>query len=155
MTEHLIPDFIPGSELELQLVQLQLHQRISDQFLDTLFSSQLVLLTAQQPTEDTVPADLSPLIIRDQQGARFLAIFTNLELATAQAEQFKPYQYGFVVGGDWVIGNLSDNLGVVINPGCNVGVQIPAKHLATVKQQLQQLLNSTATASDSDDAQSH
>jgi hypothetical protein len=62
-----------------------------------------------------------------------LALFTSVERTTPMAQNSNQHKYALLVDFKWVLRGVAPGVGVVINPGWPVGVEIEPGRVAELK----------------------
>ena len=129
-------EFVPQNELESVLLKAQQGSCPASDFLDKLLSSKVfVLLDKEIGPEGRWDPSINPCILNNAARAPVLAAFTTPELATPWHERLPQFGYGLLVNFAWVLQGLRPQVGVVINPGHKVGVELTPEAIARLKQQ--------------------
>lgn len=117
--------FEPNNDLEHVLVQAQAGKLSVPDFFAYLLKSQVVILLDSAPPQSG-PWDnnISPLVLRSSTGSNVLAVFTSKERATPMAQKAKKHQYALLTDFNWVLKGVAPGVGIVINPGWPVGLEI-------------------------------
>lgn len=126
-------EFRPGNELERALVQAQARTMSVDDFFMHLVASQVVLLLDKEVPESGWSNDISPLTLVSPRGGNVLAVFTGVERATPTSQNSSRHKYALLVDFRWALKGVSPGLGVVVNPGWSVGVEIEPARVAELK----------------------
>jgi hypothetical protein len=79
---------------------------------------------------DSLPA---PLVLSGSTGAPMLAIFTSLDRATPMSTAFSDYRFALLVEFRWLLQRVADGVGLVVNPGWHVGLEMPPSGVAQMK----------------------
>jgi len=121
-------DFSPTNELENELVQLISGQRTIIEFLKSLMSADVHVLSTTEVQQDGT--GLRPLLF-DRDMGTLLALFTSLERTTAFSRKF-PYCLMFT--GRRFFGWIPHGLGVVLNPGSTAGFELPPDGVQSIRR---------------------
>src|SRR5262245_29449711 len=118
-------EFRPGNELERALVQAQARKMSVDDFFARLLASQVVILLDREIPESGWHKGISPLVlVSPRAGDNVLAVYTSVERATPTSQKSDTHKYALLVDFRWVLKGTTPGLGVVVNPGWPVGVEI-------------------------------
>jgi type III secretion system (T3SS) SseB-like protein len=128
-----MPDFQPANDLEIALVQAHAGKFNMDNFMAHLLKSQAtILLDRPVPDSGLWDNNIKVLILTNPSGLRVVAIFTSPERATPMALQ-SSYRYSLVTDVKWIIKQMGEGIGVVINPGSPLGLDIAAVGVTRLK----------------------
>lgn len=112
--------------LERDLAEAQQNPEAFPDFLDALLKSEVLMLSKRDVLDQKSPDDISALIIPGSAGGPGdLAVFTSPEMAHRVAATYPEYRYGIKIDFLWVLAHTAPGLGMTINPGWNLGMQIP------------------------------
>ena len=130
--------FEPVNDLEAHLLKAQLGRTPATEFLDQLLSSQVVVLLDKDPGPSGVwDNSVSPLILSNASGSPVLAMFTAPERSTSWYKQLPRFEFGLLVQFQWLLRGIASNVGVVINPGHSVGLELAPEAVADLKSRSQ------------------
>ena len=120
-------EFEPGNELEQALVAARSGERTVVSFMDKLLESQIFVLV----NKDLGPSgrwdeSVIPMALSNQDGESVLAVFTAPERATPWAKREPLFGFGVLVNFTWLLKNIPAGVGLVVNPGHRVGLEMPA-----------------------------
>jgi hypothetical protein len=119
MTQKLQADFVPENSLEQSLVNAQESLIPLNQFLHELIQEKMFILSAS-PVE-TDGSGINPLTF-DREKVTMIAAFTSLSRAKIFA---KPDVFCLEIQGGNFLERIPKGCGLVLNPGLNVGLEIP------------------------------
>lgn len=124
-------EFHPSNELERALVQAQARTMSVDDFFARLLGSQVAILLDKEVPESGWNNGISPLVlVSPRAGNNVLAVFTSVDRATPMSQNSNTHKYALLVDFRWVLKGTTPGLGIVVNPGWPVGVEIePARVL--------------------------
>ena len=126
--------FEPCNELEHALVQAQARTLSVADFFSRLVASKVVLLLDKEIPEVGVwDNSISPLVLMSPRGGSALAVFTSLERATSMCQDSKQHKYALLAEFSWVLRGVTPDVGIVVNPGWPVGVEIDPARVAELK----------------------
>ena len=109
--------------------------RLSDvAFKAVLLSTQVFVLTDRAAAPDGRWDDAaSLLVLTSPTGVPLLALFTAPERATHWPAQAPEYAFGLLVEFRWLLHSSTSEVGMVINPGLPVALEIPAADLVQLR----------------------
>ncbi|MBB1089312.1 SseB family protein [Lysobacter sp. SG-8] len=132
------PQFVPANDLEALLLQAQLGRVPASEFLDALLSSQVVVLLDKDPGPSGVwDNSASPLVLSNSSGSPVLAMFTAAERSTPWHKQLPRFEFGLLVQFQWLLRGIASNVGIVINPGHPVGLELAPEAVVDLRARLQ------------------
>jgi hypothetical protein len=67
----------------------------------------------------------SPLVLNSQGGVPMLAVFTAPERSSGWPLRFPQYSFGLLTDFRWLLRGVASGVGLVINPGSVVGLEMP------------------------------
>lgn len=118
--------FVPLNALESVLQSVRAGEAPAADFLQALPSSQVVVLLDTDPgPEGNWESSALPLVLNSPQGSPVLAIFTAPERAIAMTSQFPAFCHGLQIDCAWMLQRISAGVGLVVNPGTLMGMEIP------------------------------
>jgi hypothetical protein len=126
-------EFQPSNELEHALVQAQARTMHVDDFFARLLASQVALLLDKEVPESGWANSISPLVLLSPRGGNVLAVFTGVGRATPAAQKSNSHKYALLVDFRWVLKGVGPGVGVVVNPGWPVGVEIEPARVVELK----------------------
>ncbi len=128
--------FEPRNELEEQLQDAQEGRLAADVFIRQLMDAQVFL-----PVRDSVGIEgfqnsnrAEPLTVQAENGARALVVFTSPERAKGFVGDFPGYEGGLLAQFSWVLERVGGGCGVALNPGCEVGLDLPPEMVEQLAQ---------------------
>ncbi len=106
------------------------------ELLDALLDSEVVILLDKDPG----PGDLQegralPLLLGNPQGLPVLAAFTAPERSVPMAVEFPAFGLALPVAFCELLKVIRPGVGLVMNPGTNLGFEMPAANLARLQQE--------------------
>lgn len=130
------PDFSPLNRLEATLLAAQTGTGPSSAFFDELVQSQVFLLLDREIGEDGRwdPA-INLCVLTNAQGRPVVAAFTAPERSTDWYAHLPQFKYGLLVTFAWLMQGLGPEVGVVVNPGLPVGVELGPEAIMDLRQQ--------------------
>jgi hypothetical protein len=128
------PKFEAVNSLEAALLQAQAGALPTDDFLKVLAESQVFMLIDR----DIGPTGIwdnsaEPMILSNAAGAPVLALFTAPERSTQWPSRLPKYQFGMLTDFHWLLRGVAPNVGVVVNPGSTVGLEISPSRVAELR----------------------
>ncbi len=119
-------DFEPRNDLESVLLAAQAGRVAGELFVDTLLAAQ-VFVPVRDPAEPGSPSRperARPLTVVGEDGREALAVFTSPERARPFVAQAEGCSGGLLMDLRALLGHADTDLGVVINPGWPVGLEM-------------------------------
>ncbi|WP_313276223.1 SseB family protein [Stenotrophomonas sp.] len=131
-------NFVPVNDLETQLLQTQLGRIPASEFLDGLLAAQVVVLLDKDPGPSGVwDNSASPLVLSNAAGSPVFAMFTAPERSTSWHKQLPQFEFGLATQFQWLLRGIASGVGIVINPGHTVGLELTPEAVANLKTRLQ------------------
>ena len=131
------PDFSPANPLEHSLLRAQQGTGSPADFFDELIKSQVfVLLDKEIGPEGRWDPSINMCVLTNASGSPVVAAFTAPERSSPWHERLPQFQYGLLVSSTWLLGGLGPGVGVVLNPGHPVGVELAPEAIDRLKQQV-------------------
>lgn len=115
--------FIPANDLEKALLACHGDAAQWPAFVDTLLSSQVFVLVDSEvwPGAEQQP---EPLVLESPSGFESLLLFTSPGRAKPFAQRFPRFGSGRLVDCRWILSTTGPDLGLAINPGWSVGLEM-------------------------------
>lgn len=127
--------FSPLNELEVHLLQAQEGELSPSAFLDSLLTDQVFVLLDRAITEGGEwDEGTSPLVLTNEADEPMFAVFSAPERASLWSEQAPAFEHALQVDFRWLLSGISDGVGVVLNPGFDVGMEMIPEAVAQLKQ---------------------
>lgn len=126
-------NFTSQNALEECLVQAQAGEVSVGEFLELLLVSNVVVLLDNEIKGDTWNNSSRPLILRSPTGRDVLALFSSLDRATPWSARMPEYKFALEAPFAWIIKSVGAQLGIVMNPGHPVGVEITPEQIAELR----------------------
>jgi hypothetical protein len=126
--------FEPQNDLEQQLLFAQNGRLAVADFVAALVDSQVFVLLDSEVPDSGEMTGVQPLQLADEQGNNVLAAFTSPERSSPMAARFPEFKFGLLVAFRWLLQAGPSDVGLVINPGSTVGLELPASGLAHIKR---------------------
>jgi hypothetical protein len=129
--------FEPLNPLESRLLQAQRGRSTTREFMETLMESKVtVLLDKELGPSGQWDNSATPLVLSNAAGNPVLAMFTAPERATPWHNRVPGYEFGLVTDFRWLLRGIGEDVGVVINPGHPVGMELIPEGVAKLKARL-------------------
>lgn len=128
-------NFVAANPLESALLDAQEGRAQPSKLFETLYSAQVFVLINQDPgpggqwTDET-----SLLILHNQDRTPVIAMFTSMERLAGWPEKSQEFQYVLEVDFGWLLNGIMDGVGVVLNPGCAVGVEMAPEIIGKLQE---------------------
>jgi hypothetical protein len=130
--------FVPLNDLERALALTQSGQLPVPELMQTLLASQVFVLLDKDPGPGLAWDNTAvPLILRNAAGSPMLAIFTAPERSSTWPSQLPAFAYGLLVSFSWLLKGIASGVGVVVNPGLSIGMEVPAFGVDALRAQSQ------------------
>ena len=137
-------EFSPSNALEQALLAAQQGAGSPTAFFDELATSQVVVLLDRDiGPEGRWDPSINLCVLTNATGQRVVAAFTAVERSGPWHERLPQFGYGLLVSFSWLIQGLGPQVGVVMNPGWSVGVELAPEAIDRLKQQLPERLAAT------------
>jgi hypothetical protein len=118
--------FKPANPLEDALVKAQSGAISITDFLANLIGSQVFVLLDKDPgPSGKWDNTASPLVVNSQTGTPMLVVFTAPERSTGWARRAPQYTFGLLTDFRWLLKGITSGVGLVINPGSTIGLEMP------------------------------
>jgi len=132
--------FNPTTDLERTLAAAQEGTVGEKAFMSELMTAQVfVPVYEDTQVENSPPSDkVMPLTFEAKDGTKMVAIFTTPDRAKPVLADIEGYEGGFLTEFNWVIGKLESGVGVSLNPGHDVGVDMAPEMIDTLRGQQQE-----------------
>lgn len=119
--------FEPLNDLETCLLQAQRGTVSAADFLDTLNTSKIALLVDKDPGPSGAWDETANLLVLSNASENsVIALFTAPERATEWVKLYPQFCFAFLTDFSWLIKYIAPGLGIVINPGLPVGLEMAA-----------------------------
>lgn len=118
--------FEPKNEIEQRLLAAQEGRISGDDFMHFLFESQVFMpiLDNLGPLGIQRSTQTEPLALTAEDGTEVLALFTSPERAKEFVKDYPGYEGGLLADFTWVLEKLGTGVGISLNPGWPVGIDI-------------------------------
>ena len=129
-------NFIPENDLEKRLIQAQAGEISGELFLKEMMGMELFMPVLEKNDiagfQDSEKA--KPLTLEDDDGQKLVVLFTSPERAKKFVTDFPGYGGGLLAEFSWIIEKLGAGVGVIVNPGMEVGLELEAEMLEQLVQ---------------------
>lgn len=126
-------DFKPSNELEEALVACHQDAAHWPAFVNTLLSSQIFILidgdVSHEPAREPMP-----LVLESPSGFDALILFTSPGRSKPFTARFPQFGHGLLVDCRWILSAIRSDLGVAINPGWSVGLEMEPQGFAKFRK---------------------
>jgi len=123
-------DFVPGNDLERHLLEAQRDHESVPRLMQTLLASKVVMMLDRAVPESGWDNSASPLVLNSTTGTPLFAIFTSIERAKPSGS----HQYALLVDFKWILRGIAPGVGLVVNAGLSVGLEMPPEGVAELKR---------------------
>ncbi|MFK5895205.1 MAG: SseB family protein [Pseudomonadota bacterium] len=129
-------EFKPENELEKSLLKAQNGEISGEQFLKELLDLELFMpvLEKHQIAGFQESKNAIPLTIEDENGQQVVVLFSSPERAKEFVKQFPGYGGGLLAEFKWIIEKIGAGVGIILNPGMDVGLELEAEMLDQLSQ---------------------
>lgn len=128
--------FEPLNELERDLVAAQQNQMPVTGFLQTLQASKVFILIDREPGPRNVwDSGAAPMVLSNAGKTPFLALFTAPERAGEWSKRQTAFSVGLSTDFASLLEGMAPDLGIVINPGLQVGFEMQPSTVARLRTQ--------------------
>lgn len=129
--------FTPGNPLEKVLLAAQSGAVEPAALFQRMYLSQVFVLLDKQPDPDGKwDKTTSLMVLNNARGEPMMAIFTAPERSQDWPAQAPAFRHGILVDFPWVLKGMAAGVGIVVNPGCSVGVEMSADIVQKLKDGL-------------------
>jgi hypothetical protein len=126
-----VKTFEPLNDLESALIQAQAGNLSAMDFLGKLSTSKVfVLLDKELPPSGLWDNSASLMVLSNIAGTPVLALFTAPERSEGWPAQFQRFSFGLLTDFSWLIRGIAKGVGIVVNPGHSVGLEISPERVA-------------------------
>jgi hypothetical protein len=123
--------FQPLNELESTLVQAQAGTVSAAEFLGKLSTSQVFVLLDKDPGPSASwDNSASPMVLSNGAGTPVLALFTAPERSDGWPARVPRFSFGLLTDFCWLLRGVAKGVGIVINPGHSVGLELSPERVA-------------------------
>lgn len=129
-------EFNPTNALEQSLLDAKRDPRAMADFFDQLLKSEVyVLATGPAGPASALDSSGNLCVLTNASGKSVVPAFTTREKAAPWHERQPQFEYGLLVSASSLLAGLGTDVGLVLNPGHPVGVEIPAEAIKSLAQQ--------------------
>lgn len=130
-------DFMPTSSLEHALLKAKNDAGSMGEFFAEFVRSNIFVLADRSVySEAGFDPSINLCVLTNKSGSSVVAAFTAREMATRLHESQPRFRYGILVDATSLINGLESGVGLVLNPGHPVGVEIPSGVINSLREQL-------------------
>jgi len=119
--------FTPHNDLETRLVSLQEGRLDGNAFMQTLLDEQIFMPVEDEKNEIEgfqSSAKANPLTLETEEGHTVLVLFSSPERAKSFVTHYPGYNGGLLAEVSWVLDRVGSGIGISINPGHDVGLDL-------------------------------
>nr|WP_246333361.1 SseB family protein [Stenotrophomonas tumulicola] len=117
------------------MVQAQDGTLQAPEFLDSLLSDQVfVLLDKPVGPDADWDESINPLVLTSEADEPMFAVFSAIERAGMWSDQLPQFENALQVEVRWLLGAISDGVGLVLNPGFDIGMEMIPDAVVQLKQ---------------------
>jgi hypothetical protein len=129
--------FLPANDLEEKLLAAQEGRIPGDELLRALMESQLFMPIEEKHAIAGLQSSdkAQPLVLKNEDGGAALALFTSPERGKAFLEAYPNYRGGLVAEFTWILDRIGADIGVSLNPGAEVGIDMEPEMLQELLSQ--------------------
>ncbi len=126
--------FEPLNELEVALLAARKGQLPVLGFMDKLLRSQVAVLVDKDPgSGGQWDNSVAPMVLTNQTGDPVLAVFTAMKRSAQWPDKDPRFRHALLTDFAWLLRGMAPDLGLVINPGLETGLEMPASGVAQLK----------------------
>jgi hypothetical protein len=130
--------FEPNNELERSLMEAQAGRLPVSELMHAFLSSQVFVLLDKEPSSNgTWDDSVSPMVLNNATGSPLLAVFTSPERSSPWPIQLPQFAFGLLTNFQWLLRGIAPNIGIVVNPGLSVGMEIPSTGVQQLRAESQ------------------
>lgn len=127
----------PVNELERRLHAVIFAHSSVDPFVEELLRAQVFVLLHGVPGVGQVPpAPMRPLALKSSKGYPCVCVFTAPERALPSQTAHPEYGAGLLVAFTWVLQAAPPDLGLIVNPGWAVSIELPSEGVGRLRRDL-------------------
>lgn len=125
--------FDAGNDLERALLEAQAGRLATEKFLKMLLASQVFILLDKEIGPGCWDNSASPMILSNLASGRVLATFTSPERSKGWPDQLPRFKFGLLTDFRWLVKGIAPGVGVVVNPGLPVGLELSPERVSELK----------------------
>lgn len=131
--------FEPKNDLEQRLLDAQEGRIPGEEFLQTLLGSQVFMPVRDEYQIANFQASdkAVPLTLEAEDGTRLLVLFTSPERGRGFLQDYPEYVGGLLDEFSWVLQRVGSGIGISINPGSEVGLELDPDMVAQLAAAVQ------------------
>jgi hypothetical protein len=119
-------DFTPANDLEQTLLAARDGTVPASRLFEALFAARVFTLMNEAPGADGDFSEKASMLVLNSEGnVPMVGLFTAPERAEGWPAQAPAYCHGLLVEFRWLLPRLADGVGIVLNPGAPVAVELP------------------------------
>ncbi len=126
-------EFSAESELELALIDMISNTTSHEDFFDKLITSKVFIPSNSEP----VPSAFEPLIFDHPRLGPVVAIFTHAKRFSPVSKLFPNVLSGILMEFPWILMHMPAGLGLIINPGWEISVEVTGEDIMDWKSGFQ------------------
>lgn len=120
--------------IETLLLAVQSGNTSIADLLDALLEADVFILLDKDPQQDDGNENVLPLMLSNVHGKPVLAAFTAAERSIAMALEFPQFGFALPVALRKLLPTIRPGVGLVINPGTAMGLEMPAESVLRMQQ---------------------
>lgn len=129
--------FTPLNDLERALLDARDGKVPASTLFAALFAATVFTLLNEEPGADGTLSDTASLLVLNSEAQEpLVGLFTAAERAAGWPERAPAYRYGLLVEFRWLLPRLADGVGIVLNPGAAVAVELPPELVGKLRASL-------------------
>ena len=122
---------VPDDTLDVALADGQSGKLNAAACVDVLFSSRVFVLLKDPPSDR---GQFDPCVLFNAARNPVLAVFSSTQRMDAWRKIDPSHQYSLLTEFSWLLRGVQPGLGVVVNPGSSVGLELTAERIADLKR---------------------
>jgi len=128
-------EFAPVNDLEVRLLQAQDGTLSAEDFMDSLLADTVyVLLDKPVDADSEWNQEINPLVLTSEADEPMFAVFSAVERAAPWSDELPQFENALQVEVRWLLSAISEGVGIVLNPGFGVGMEMIPDAVAQMKQ---------------------
>lgn len=141
MDSNVASGFTPLNEFEREMLAARQGEMSQDALIQHLLDSQIVVLLDQDIPDSGWHDDISLMMLNNPSGTPVLAVFTTLERALPWVSAQSAFKYAIHTDCGWLVQRMAPDIGMAVNPGSQLGFELPPAAIDELKDHLGQRLN--------------
>lgn len=129
--------FEARNDLERQLVAAQEGKIAGEDFLQELLAAQVFMPVKDSANIGGLQTDrgiATPLTVSAEDGCEVLLVFTSPDRAKGLVKEYPKFGGGLLVEFEWILKRIGMNVGIALNPGWEVGMDMEPDMVAQLAQ---------------------